>query len=195
MTASGDPGDPSSLAERLFDRGVLFLRGALDDRAAGDLAMALMTRDASGDEPVALYVDGDGGTVDGALAVMDTIDLLGVPVHATCTGRVGGAAVGVVAVCDRRRASANARFRLEAPREAFEGAAGDVEAWLREHEERVGRFVARIAKATGRPAERLRAELDAGLGLDAGQARRYGLIDEVIPGPPRPVVVRSSHGT
>ena len=192
MTPSGDPGDPSSLAERLFDRGVLFLHGELDDRVAGDLAMALMTRDASGDEPVALYVDSDGGTVDGALAVMDTIDLMGIPVHATCSGRVAGAAVGVVAVCGHRRASANVRFRLEAPRAAFQGSVAGADAWARDHRERVGRFLARVAEATGRHVERVRADVEAGVDLDAGAARRYGLIDEVIPGPPRPVVVSPS---
>jgi ATP-dependent Clp protease protease subunit len=192
MSGSDDWDEGPSVSERLFDRGVLFLRGELDDAVAGDLAMALMTRDASGDEPVALYVDSGGGTVDGALAVMDTIDLLGVQVLGTCSGRVAGAAVGVVAVCGHRRASANARFRLEAPRAAFQGSVGDADAWVRDHGERVGRFLARVAEATGRPVERVRADVDAGVDLDAGAARRYGLIDEVIPGPPRPVVVSSS---
>ncbi|MBV8234485.1 MAG: ATP-dependent Clp protease proteolytic subunit, partial [Acidimicrobiia bacterium] len=44
------------LRARLFERGIVFLRGALDDAVAGDVAAQLMTLDASGDEPVQLHV-------------------------------------------------------------------------------------------------------------------------------------------
>ena len=186
--APDDGGLPGSLAGRMFDRRVVFLHGALDDRLAGELSIALMTLDAEGNGPISLHIDCAEGTFDGALAVMDVIDLLGVPVHATCVGRVEGPCCGVLAVCDHRRASMNTRFRLGAPRERFEGTVRDAAAQLEQLQARVARFVARLAGATGWPVERVADDVAAGRYLGADEALRYGLIDEVIDRPDAPVI-------
>jgi len=177
-----------SLADSMFDRRVLFLFGDLDDRRAGDLAIALMALDAHGDEPITLHIDSSGGSLDGSLSLMDTIDLLSVPVHATSSGRVEGSAIGVMAVCERRRASTNARFRFGAPQDSFGGAATDAEKWIRQHRDRLDRFVARLSEACGQPRERLHADIETGRYLDAEEALRYGLIDEVLDRPDADVV-------
>jgi ATP-dependent Clp protease protease subunit len=177
------PGDPD-LAAGLFERRVVFLRGPLDDERAGHLAIALMTLDADGDAPVELHVDGEGGTLEGAFAVIDTIDLLGVPVHATCAGRARGAVLAAFCCCSRRRVMRHTQLRLEWPTGGFEGAVRDVESWLAANEADAARFVARLAEATGRSAEHVRADLDARRTFDAHEAVRYGLADEIAGGPP-----------
>lgn len=177
-----------SVAERMLDRRVLFLFGELDDRRAGDLAIALMALDADGEEPITLHIDSPGGTLDGSLSLIDTIDLLSVPVHAMSSGRVEGSAIGVLAVCERRRASANARFRFGAPQDSFAGAAADAERWIRQHRDRLDRFVARLSEATRQTRERLNADIETGRYLDAEEALRYGLIDEVLGRPDADVV-------
>ena len=70
------------LRAQLFERRIVFLRGALDDALAGDVAAQLMTLDASGDDPVQLHVDSPGGPLEPAFVLIDTIGLLGVPVLA-----------------------------------------------------------------------------------------------------------------
>jgi ATP-dependent Clp protease, protease subunit len=172
----------------MFDRRVLFLVGDLDDRRASDLAIALMALDADGDEPITLHIDSPGGTLDGSLSAMDTIDLLSVPVHATSSGRVEASAIGLLAVCEQRRASTNARFRLGEPQDSFTGAASDAETWIRQHRDRLDRFVARLSEATGQSMERIHADIEAGRYFDAEEALRYGLIDEVLGRPDADVV-------
>jgi ATP-dependent Clp protease protease subunit len=186
--AGADDAIRASLAGRMFERRAIFLHGALDDRAAGELAIALMALDAEGDGPIALTIDCADGTLDGALASIDTIDLLGVPVHATCVGRVEGPACGVLAVCDRRRASKNTRFRLCAPRERLDVAAHDTAVQLERLRSRLGRYVARLADATGRPSRSVADDVAGGRILDAEGALRYGLIDEIIDRPDADVV-------
>ena len=70
-----------------------------------------------------------GGTLEAAFTLIDVIDLLGVPVHATCIGRAEGAALGVLAVATRRLAIPHARLRLCEPTNAFAGRADDVASW------------------------------------------------------------------
>jgi len=177
-----------SLAESMFERRVLFLFGDLDDGPAGDLAMALMALDAEGEEPITLRIDSSGGPLDASLSVMDTIDLLSVPVHATSLGRVEGSAIGVLAVCERRRASANARFGFGATEDSFAGAATDAENWIRQYRDRLDRFVARLSEACGQPRERLHEDIESGRYLDTEEALRYGLIDEVLGRPDANVI-------
>jgi ATP-dependent Clp protease protease subunit len=162
-----------------FDARLILLHGALDEPVAGELAVRLMTLDAVGDEPISLYIDSADGPLNAALTVIDTIDLLGVPVHGTGVGRVEGAVLGVLAACELRRASPNARLRLSAPRDAFEGKAGDADDWLVQHRDRLARFVDRLAASTGQPSHRIEADLAAGTSFDPQSAVSYGLIDEV----------------
>jgi len=111
--------------------------------------------------------------------IVDVIDLLGVPVHARCTGRAEGLALGIVAVADRRSATPHARFRWGVPEVSFSGRAADLERRAREHSAQVEVYVRRLAEATGRPFERVEADLERRDWLDADAACAAGIVDEV----------------
>ncbi len=184
MTGTGGLDRADWMRQQLWDRRVVMLSGDLDDQAATAAATELMALDAAGDEPVTLQVDCGGGTLNAALMIVDVVDLLGVPVHARCAGRAEGPAVGIVAVAPLRSATPHARFRLGLPDEQFAGRADDVERAVRNHQEQVEVFVRRLAAATGRPFERIEADLERREYLDADAALAYGLIDEIErPGP------------
>ncbi len=74
------------LRETMLAQRIVNLRGNLDEQLAGQLAMELMSLDASGDERITLYLDSGGGTLDAGFILIDVIDLLGVPVHVTFSG-------------------------------------------------------------------------------------------------------------
>jgi ATP-dependent Clp protease, protease subunit len=167
------------LRETMLSQRIVNLRGELDEQLAGQVAMELMSLDASGDEHITLYVDSAGGTLDAAFIVIDVIDLLGVPVHTTCLGRAEGAGVGVVAVSDHRFCSPHARFRLSEPVAEAHGRAQDMLRFAEQQRSQLDRFVTRLAGATGRPHEHVEADLASGLYLEAAQALEYGLVDEI----------------
>lgn len=179
------PGSPLTgppldwLQAQLFERRIVVLRGPLDDLLAGSVAAQLMTLDATGDDAVHLHVDSPGGSIGAAFTVMDTMDLLGVHVEVTCLGRAEGAAVGILAVGHHRIAMPSARIWLTAPTSQVWGRASELATWAAEQERALARFVNRVAEATGRPAEHVEADLDAGRHLDADAALAYGLVDEV----------------
>ncbi len=176
------PGSPHPLEwmrRQQFDRRVVVLSGTLDDRMATEVAAELMTLDATGDDPVELQIDSADGSVDAALALMDVIDLMGVPVHAWCTGRAGGPVVGVLAVCDKRTASPHARLQLAEPRVEFDGDARSVGHRANEHLRRWRAFCARLAEAAGRTVEAVSDDAARGRYLSADEAVGYGILDEV----------------
>lgn len=171
------------LAERLLAQRVVTLSGELDTDAVNRAVAELALLDATGDDPVRLRLSGVGADLEGALTLVDALDLVGVPVHATSLGTLSGPAVAVLAVADRRVAGAHAMVRLCEPR-APRGVPGrEVEAWAAEHARQLRRLQERLAAACGRSVDEVAADMRAGRLLDAEEARAYGLVDAAEPYP------------
>jgi ATP-dependent Clp protease protease subunit len=159
---------------------VVFVGGAVDPVKAGDVAATLMTLDALGDEPIELRLNAESDSIEAAFALIDTIDALGVPIHAWVSGALGGTMVGVLAVCQHRRMSAHARLHLREPRATFTGRASDLALHAGDYESRWSAFVRRLAESCRQPFEHVEADLRSGRFLDAASAQAYGLVDEVV---------------
>jgi ATP-dependent Clp protease protease subunit len=170
---------PDFLRGRMFDFRTVSITGALDDDCASRVAIELMTLDATGDDVVQLLIDSGEGSLDAALTVIDVIDLLGVPVHATCLGRAEGPAVGVLAVAARRFATPHCRLRASEPATTFTGRLHDVATWSAHRDDRLARYAERLAEATGRRVEEVTDVLREGRYFDAEDARRFGFVDEI----------------
>lgn len=189
-----EAGLPPWLAERLYERRIVFLTGPVTAHSASTAAATLLSLDAGGgpagfaDEgdrrddaaPVQLHVAAADGDLDAALSVIDAIDSMRAPVHAVATAEVGGAAVGVFAAAQRRLAYPHARFRLAEPSLArMDGTADDVAAAAVRHLRALEHLIVRIAEATGQPRSRVEDDCGSGRLLDATEAQEYGLVHEV----------------
>ena len=166
------------LAERLFDQRVVTLSGELDTDAVNRAVAELALLDATGNDPVRLRLSGVGVDLEGALTLVDALDLVGVPVHATSLGTLSGPAVAVFAVADRRVGGAHAMVRLCEPRAPHGVPGHEVEAWAAEHARQLRRLQERLAAACGRSVDEVAADMRAGRLLDAEEARAYGLVDD-----------------
>lgn len=170
--------DVGWLREKMFERRTVLLTGDLGAEATR-CAAELMTLDATADAPIELRIDCEGGTIDDAFTVIDVVDLVGVPVHATVIGRALGPVVGVLAVCDHRIASPHAFFQLKEPPASFEGNADALAAFAAHHRATLGRFCDRLAAATGQTTEAIDDLVASHRPIDPTEALRLGLIDEV----------------
>jgi len=167
------------LQEKLFERRIVLIMGRLDDDAAAEAAAALMSLEGTGDTPIELHLDSHDGTLESAFIVIDALDLLRAAVRVHGRGQVGGPALGVMAAAAHRSAAAHTRFRLRQPTARFTGTPDQIAAYSRQQQELLWRFHARLAQATGRPAEEIAEDMRRGRSLDAQEAREYGLIDEI----------------
>jgi ATP-dependent Clp protease protease subunit len=172
---------PAWLQERLFERRIVLITGRLDDAVAAQAAAEVMTLDATGDGAIEIYLDSPDGTLEAAFVLIDTLNLLHVPVRVHCRGQVGGPAIGVVAAADHRCAFAHPRFRLAEPTAQFSGTADEIAAQSGQYQELLWRLQAGVAKTTGRPVEEIATDMRRGRYLDARDALEYGLIDAISP--------------
>ena len=169
------------LGERLLDQRVVALAGELDDEAVNRTVAALALLDAEGDDAVRLRLSGVSADLDAALTIVDALDLMGAPVHATALGVLTGPAVALLAVADHRVAGPHAVLRLKEPRTAHALRSGEVDTWAAEHARQLRRLQERLAEATGRPVEQIAADMAAGRALSAQEAKDYGLVDDADP--------------
>jgi ATP-dependent Clp protease protease subunit len=165
------------LAERLLDQRVVALSGELDDDAVNRAVAALALLDATGDDPVQLRLSGVSADLDTALPLLDAIDLMGAPVHATALGTLTGPAVALLAVADHRVAGPHAVLHLREPTNGRGLHGRGIEAWAAEHARQLRRLQERLAAACGRPVEEVAADMAAGRLLTAQEAQEYGLVD------------------
>jgi ATP-dependent Clp protease, protease subunit len=170
-------GAPDWLGERLLAQRLVALAGDLDAETTNRTVAALALLDAEGDEPVRLRLSGVRADLDTALTIVDALDLMGVPVHATCVGTLTGAAIILLAVADHRTAGPHAVLQLTEPRAPGGIPGRDVEARAAQHADRLRRLQERLAEACGRPVEQIVSDMRSGQLLSAAEARDYGLVD------------------
>lgn len=176
-------GEPSAtgigdqLASALLARRILLVRGELDHAQASDLAAALMTLDATGDERVELRLTSTTASFDVALMLIDVISVLGVPVHVAALGLVSGGAVGVLATGAERSMSRHARLCLREPDRDVAGRAVEIERALAEQAARRDLFFRRLSERTRRSVTEIDSEWAGGRYLDAEDAVTLGYAD------------------
>ncbi|RZK94490.1 MAG: ATP-dependent Clp protease proteolytic subunit [Rhodococcus sp. (in: high G+C Gram-positive bacteria)] len=178
VTSISAPG-PDWLAERLFEKRIVSLTGRLDEDATNRAAAALALLDASGDGEVQLWLHGVDADVDAAATLLDTLDLMGVPLHVHCRGDVRGMAVALLAPADRRTAAAHAGFHLREPQTSCAGPASDIATAAEHHEQQVRLLQQRIADSCRQPLDTVIDDMREHRILTADEARDYGLIDAV----------------
>jgi ATP-dependent Clp protease protease subunit len=171
------------LNERLLDHRIVSLAGPLGPEATNQAVASLALLDASGDDPIQLRLHDPrpdaSGELDTVLTLLDTIDLISVPLYATCLGGLTGTVVTLLAVADHRTAGTNAVVTLREPRTQLHGTATDVSTQAEHHRRQLRQIQQRIADACHRPVDAVAEDMRAGRVLTAEQAREYGLVDTV----------------
>ena len=169
-----------TLYERLLEQRIVLASGVLDEAAATRLSAQLLTLDAEGDGPIRLELQNLQAELPAVLTLMGVLDVVRAEVQAFASGETGGPALGVLASCPRRLAYPNASFTLSEPRLRFGGTVTAVTA----HEQQANRMTDslfyRIAEATGRDAEDIRADARHGRVLTVAEAIGYGLIHDRV---------------
>ncbi|MDQ3885944.1 MAG: ATP-dependent Clp protease proteolytic subunit [Actinomycetota bacterium] len=168
------------LDERLLGQRVVSLAGPLDADTANRAAASLALLDASGDDLVKLRLCDVDADLDTALTLVDTLDLMGVPVHATCLGKITGLALAILAVADHRTAARHATLHLREPRTQWSGHATDVTVHAEHHQRQLRFLQERIAQSCRRPTDAVAADMRTGRILTAEEAQGYGLVDTVV---------------
>jgi ATP-dependent Clp protease protease subunit len=176
--------------ERLWDLGSRLLRDRIvylgtevnDDVANVIVAQFLILEGEDPDKEITMYINSPGGSVTAGLAIYDTMQYVRCPVSTVCLGQA--ASMGAVLLSGgskgRRRALPNSRVMIHQPHGGARGQATDIEIQAREIMQLRGKLNDILAKHTGKPVDTIKVDTERDRFLSAGEAKEYGLIDEVI---------------
>jgi ATP-dependent Clp protease protease subunit len=168
---------------RLLKDRIVFLGTPIDDDVANVvIAQLLFLESEDPDKDINLYVNSPGGSVTSGLAIYDTMQYVKPQVSTICLGQAAsmGAFLLSGGAPGKRFAVPNARIMIHQPLGGFQGQATDIEIQAKEILRLKARLNEILAKHTRQPIERIEKDTDRDYFMGAGEAKEYGIIDEVI---------------
>jgi ATP-dependent Clp protease protease subunit len=171
------------LFSRLLKDRIVFLGSAIDENVANVIiAQLLFLESEDPDKDVMMYVSSPGGDVSAGLAIYDTMQCLRCPVATFCVGQAASMASLLLASGARGKRSSlpHARVMIHQPLAGMQGQASDIEIHAREILKARDTINELYAHHTGQPVDKIKHDTERDNFMSAGEARDYGLIDQVL---------------
>jgi ATP-dependent Clp protease protease subunit len=168
---------------RLLKDRIIFVGNVIDDVTANLVIAQLLFLEAEDpDRDVHLYINTPGGIVSAGLAIYDTMQFIKPDVATICMGQAAsmGALLLAAGAAGKRSALPHARVMIHQPMGGSRGQATDMEIFTREILTLREKINELLALHTGQPIETVHKDTDRNFFMSAEEARRYGLVDEVI---------------
>jgi len=168
---------------RLLKDRIIFLGTGIDDHVANIVTAQLLflqSEDAAKD--ISIYINSPGGSVTAGLAIYDTIQFLKCDVTTYCIGQAAsmGAVLLAAGTKGKRFALPNARIMIHQPWGGVQGQASDISIQAKEILHTRDRLNEILALHTGKTIEAIAKDTDRDFFMSAGEARDYGLVDDVV---------------
>lgn len=173
---------------RLLKDRIIFLGAPIDDVFANLVIAQLLFLEAEDPEKdINLYINSPGGSVTSGLGIYDTMQYVKPPINTICLGQAAsmGALLLAAGAKGKRFALPNARVLIHQPMGGFQGQATEIDIHAREILKIRGRLNEILAKHTGQPLDKIAQDTERDYFMSGEEAKKYGLIDEVISRPPK----------
>ena len=168
---------------RLLKDRIVFLGTPVDDDVANVvIAQMLFLESEDPDKEINLYINSPGGSVTAGLAIYDTMQYVKPPVSTICMGQAAsmGALLLAAGAKGRRLSLPHSRIMIHQPSGGFGGQASDIELHAKEILRLKAKLNEIMMKHTGQALDRIEKDTDRDYFMGAGEAKEYGLIDEVV---------------
>jgi ATP-dependent Clp protease, protease subunit len=171
------------LYSRLLKDRIVFLGTPVDDDVANIIvAQMLFLESEDPDKDINLYINSPGGSVTSGLAIYDTMQYVKCQVSTICMGQAAsmGALLLTAGAKGKRFSLPHSRIMIHQPSGGFGGQASDIELHAKEILRLKAKLNEIMQKHTGQALERIEKDTDRDYFMGAGEAKEYGLIDEVV---------------
>lgn len=168
---------------RLLKDRIIFLGSPIDDYVANLIVAQLLFLESEDPEKdINLYINSPGGVVYSGMAIYDTIQYIKPAVSTICVGMAAsfGAVLLAAGAPGKRFALPHSRVMLHQPAGGAKGQAVDIEIHAREILSLRETLNKVLADHTGQPVERIAKDTDRDFFMSAEDAKKYGIIDDVL---------------
>lgn len=168
---------------RLLKERVIFMVGQVEDHMANLIvAQLLFLESENPDKDIHLYINSPGGSVTAGMAVYDTMQFVKPDVSTLCIGQAAsmGAFLLTGGAKGKRFALPSSRMMIHQPLGGFSGQASDIDIHAKEILKIRENLNSKLARHTGQSIKKIRTDTDRDRFMDAEEAKKYGLIDDVF---------------
>lgn len=168
---------------RLLKDRIIFLGGPIDDNVANVvIAQLLFLESEDPDKDIHLYVNSPGGVVTAGLAIYDTMQYIKPDVSTICIGQAAsmGSVLLAAGAKGKRYALPYSRIMIHQPLGGAQGQSTDIQIQAREILRIRETLNEILSRHTGQSVKKLTEDTERDNFMSALEAKKYGLIDEVI---------------
>ena len=170
---------------RLLKDRIIFLGGGVDDDVANlIIAQMLFLSNEDDEQDIHFYINSPGGVITSGLAIYDTMRFLRCDVATYCVGQAAsmGSVLFAGGTPGKRYMLPNSRILLHQPliSGVMQGPATDLEIEAKEILRLRERLYDVLSKHTGKDAKDIEKDCDRNLWLEADEAIKYGLADNIL---------------
>jgi len=168
---------------RLLKDRIIFIGAPIDDNVANTvIAQMLFLEVQDPTKDINLYINSPGGLVTSGLAIYDTMQYVKPDVSTICMGQAASAAALLLAAgtSKKRFSLPNASILIHQPLGGARGQATDVGIQARQILKVRDQLAEIFVKHTGQSREKIERDTDRDFFMTAEEAKKYGIIDEVI---------------
>ena len=168
---------------RLLKDRIIFLGGPIDDNVANVvIAQLLFLESEDPDKDIHLYINSPGGVVTAGLAIYDTMQYIKPDVSTICIGQAAsmGSVLLAAGAKGKRYALPYSRIMIHQPLGGAQGQSTDIQIQAREILRIRETLNEILSHHTGQSVKKLTEDTERDNFMSALEAKKYGLIDEVI---------------
>ncbi|MBL4908078.1 MAG: ATP-dependent Clp endopeptidase proteolytic subunit ClpP [Sneathiella sp.] len=168
---------------RLLKERIIFITGQIHDGMASIITAQLLFLEAENPKkPIFMYINSPGGVVTSGLAIYDTMQYVKPDIATVCIGQAAsmGSFLLTAGAKGQRYALPNARVMIHQPSGGAQGQATDIEIQAREILKIRARLNDLYVHHTGQALDVIEKSMERDNFMDAEEAKKFGLIDEVV---------------
>jgi len=168
---------------RLLKERIIFLGTPLDDGVANSIiAQMLFLASQNSQKDIRLYINSPGGSVTAGMAIYDTMQYVKCDVSTVCVGMAGSMSAVLLAsgAPKKRFALPNSEILLHQVMGGARGQASEIEITAKQILKIKERLNNILASHTKQPLTKIQKDTDRDFYLTSEEAKKYGIIDEVI---------------
>jgi ATP-dependent Clp protease protease subunit len=169
---------------KLLDDRIIFLSDEIDSDVCNIIKAQLLYLESESDEDIKIYIDSPGGSVYSGLGLLDVMDFVTPDIVTINTGLA--ASMGAVILCSgakgKRRALKRSRTMIHQPLGygGYVQQASDMEIEAKEINSLKRELYEIISDRSGQSYDRVSKDGDRDYWMTANDAKKYGMIDEII---------------
>lgn len=170
------------LYSRLLTDRIIFITGEINDNTSNIVISELLYLDSLSNEDISIYINSPGGSVTAGLAIYDTMNYIKSDVKTIVVGMAASMAAFLLACGKKgkRYALTNSEVMIHQPLGGVSGQATDIKIAAERILKMKDKLNRILSEKTGQSLRKITKDTDRDNYMNAMEAKKYGLIDEII---------------